>query len=671
AVILLTELIRENFRNSKLKQCFLPALGELLYLMAREEEKGEHPREGWAVPSAAYTVLMRCLREGEDRIVNHLAAKIIENVCTTRACQAQGFITGEIGPVLWYLFTHSTVDSLKITAVSALCRITRSSPGVFQSVIEKVGLTAVLNSLANGICKIQQCMLTMFSAMLSSGIHPQRLIQEKDFVTTFFRLLESPSTFIRAKAFLVLLQVLIHNREMLLLSCQARLVMYIERDSRKTTPGKEQQGGSEYLSKCLDLLIYHIVQELPGILGDILSALRNVSGRKHPSTAQAKQLKMCLPMMPVVLHLVTSQVFRAQIVTKEFLFSYGTLLEFIRSIDSGETNLDRAIGQAASEELIKTALLTFEAVTEHPSLLTVHHLTVEDCILPPLVSLVHSQNVEWRLFSLRLLSETTSLLLSHEAVAEERGESLNFSSKLLSLIREMLLPQYEHILMAPDPVPLYALKLLVALTEHSPAFVRWFYLVFVLFSQGHQDSILGNTMQTLIALLNNIVANKSTNMMLLFKEGLAHHLCNLLTEAVALYLDADDKSSTKPASALLLSLLDILQCVLVYTTNVVRQTLQAQKSGTGGDTEAAEDLLRVNEPLTDLISLLIQLLPSEDTEIFVSASQCLSLLVQLYGGNSQESMSLESMDSFAQVLKSKKDARQLKLLLRIVKRLVS
>ncbi|NWI94534.1 ULK4 kinase, partial [Pitta sordida] len=64
AVILLTELIRENFRNSKLKQCLLPALGELLYLIAVEEEKGEHPRECWAVPSAAYTVLMRCLREG-------------------------------------------------------------------------------------------------------------------------------------------------------------------------------------------------------------------------------------------------------------------------------------------------------------------------------------------------------------------------------------------------------------------------------------------------------------------------------------------------------------------------------------------------------------------------------------------------------------------------------
>ena len=50
--------------------------------------------------------------------MNHMAAKIIENVCTTFSAQAQGFITGEIGPVLWYLFKHSTVDSLRITAIS-------------------------------------------------------------------------------------------------------------------------------------------------------------------------------------------------------------------------------------------------------------------------------------------------------------------------------------------------------------------------------------------------------------------------------------------------------------------------------------------------------------------------------------------------------------------------
>ncbi|EPY83644.1 serine/threonine-protein kinase ULK4-like protein [Camelus ferus] len=444
AITLLTELIRENFRNSKLKQCLLPTLGELIYLVATQEE----------------------------RVVNHMAAKIIENVCTTFSAQAQGFITGEIGPVLWYLFKHSTVDSLRITAISALCRITRHSPTAFQNVIEKVGLNSVINSLASAICRVQQYMLTLFSAMLSCGIHLQRLIQEKDFVSTIIRLLDSPSTSIRAKAFLVLLYILIHNHEMLLFSCQARLVMYIERDSRKTTPGKEQQSGNEYLSRCLDLLIRHIVQEMPRILGDILNALANVSGRKHPSTVQAKQLKMCLPLMPVVLHLVTSQVFRPQVVTEEFLFSYGTILNHIKSVDSGETNIDGAIGPMASEEFIKITLSAFEAVIQYPILLKDYCSTVVDYILPPLVSLVQSQNVEWRLFSLRLLSETTSLLVNQDSGDGKKEAKVNSDSSLLALIRDDLLPQYEHILTEPDPVPSYALKLLVAMTEHNPSFTR-------------------------------------------------------------------------------------------------------------------------------------------------------------------------------------------------------
>nr|XP_045240937.1 serine/threonine-protein kinase ULK4 isoform X2 [Macaca fascicularis] len=676
AIVLLTELIRENFRNSKLKQCLLPTLGELIYLVATQEGKKKNPRECWAVPLAAYTVLMRCLREGEERVVNHMAAKIIENVCTTFSAQAQGFITGEIGPILWYLFRHSTADSLRITAVSALCRITRHSPAAFQNVIEKVGLNSVINSLASAICKVQQYMLTLFTAMLSCGIHLQRLIQEKDFVSTVIRLLDSPSTYIRAKAFLVLLYILIYNREMLLLSCQARLVMYIERDSRKTTPGKEQQSGNEYLSKCLDLLIRHIVQELPRILGDILNALANVSGRKHPSTVQVKQLKMCLPLMPIVLHLVTSQVFRPQVVTEEFLFSYGTILSHIKSIDSGETNIDGAIGLTASEEFIKITLSAFEAIIQYPILLKDYRCTVVDYILPPLVSLVQSQNVEWRLFSLRLLSETTSLLVNQEFGDGKEKASVDSDSNLLALIRDVLLPQYEHILVEPDPVPAYALKLLVALTEHNPTFTRLVEeskLIPLIFevTLEHQESILGNTMQSVIALLNNLVACKDSNMKLLYEQGLVSHICNLLTETATLCLDVDSKNNNEMAAALLFSLLDILHSMLTYTSGIVRLALQAQKSGSGEDTQAAEDLLLLGKPLTDLMSLLIPLLPNEDPEIFDISSKCLSILVQLYGGENPDSLSPENVEIFAHLLTSKEDPKEQKLLLRILRRMIT
>ena len=46
--------------------------------------------------------------------------------------------------------------------------------------------------------------------------------------------------------------------------------------------------------------------------------------------------------------------------------------------------------------------------------------------------------------------------------------------------------------------------------------------------------------------------------------------------------------------------------------------LKAQKSGSGGDTQAAEDLLMLSKPLTDLISLLIPLVRAH---LFVCLSE--------------------------------------------------
>ncbi|XP_064201657.1 serine/threonine-protein kinase ULK4 isoform X1 [Anguilla rostrata] len=663
-----TELVRENFRNSKLKQCLLPPLGELLYLVASQEEKRESPGGLWAVPAAAYTVLTRCLREGEELVVHHMAVKIVENVCTTVSHHAQGFITGEIGPMLWYLYTHSTVDALRVTAISALCRITRHSASAFQSVMDKVGLPAVLSSLVSGIGRVQQLMLTMFAAMLSSGAHLQRLVQDKDFVTRMIRSLESPSCMIRGKAFLVLVQVLMNNREMLLLCCNSRLVMYIERDVRKATPGREQQSSNEYLSKCLDVLIRHIVQELPGILGDVLSALGNIAGRKHPSTTQAKQLKQCLPMMGVVLHLLSSQIFRPQIVTEEFLVKFGALLHHVTSIDSSGTSLERAVGQPAAEELIRSTLSAVEAITQHPSVITPHQSAVVDSILPPLTSLAFSKNVEWRILSLRVLSEITLLLLSQETAQEGRACA---SNRLLSLITEALLPQYESLLLEPDPVPVYALKLLVSLTEHdSPVSKlieesRLLPAVFQVISE-HQVNSLSSTMQNAVALLSNLTGHRDANLQPFYQEGLVEFLHTVLMDVGALYLAGEEQTGLKGGSVLL-SLLEILHTVLRSTSTVVRQALQSER---GEDSQKAEGLLLLNKPLTDLISLLIQMLPSGEPEVYEVASQCLSLLVQLYAGNSLDCLRPGNIVSLARALEQQPLPKPQRLLLRVAKRLV-
>ncbi|XP_048880834.1 serine/threonine-protein kinase ULK4 isoform X2 [Brienomyrus brachyistius] len=684
AVSTYTELLRDNFRNSKLKQCLLPPLGELLYLIASQEEKKAPPGGLWAVTAASYTVITRCLQEREELVVNHIAAKTVEKVCSTQSHHAKAFITGDIGPMLWCLFTHSSVDPLRVTAISALCRATRHSPAVFQSVIDKVGLPAVLDGLSCSISRIQQHLLTLFAAILSSGVNVQRLVQERELVLRVSRCLESPFPAVRAKAFLVLLQVLLHNREMLLLCCNSRLVMYIERDVRKAVPEREQPSANQHLSRCLQLLIRHIVRELPAVLDDILAALGSVAGRKHPSTAQAKQLKQCLPMVSVVLQVLTSQIFRPQVVTEDFLCKFGALLNYIKSVESCETSLDNAIGQMASEELIRNTLSAVEAITQHAVLLTPHYSTVVDFILPPLASLAFSNNVEWRIVSLRVLSEVTLTLLGREEEEEGEDRAPVPSSSLLALITNTLLPQFGSLLLESDPLPVYALKLMVSLTEHSSLVNRLIEesplpaVIFRVISE-HQESPLGATMQNTMALLSNLTGQKDSALQRLHGEALVDIICSVLFKAAALYNEGEDQALVKRAHSLLLPALDVLHNVLRSTSAVVRQALQRLE--TRGEVQSAEDLLLLNKPLTELSSLLIQLvrcpsgrhlsLPGRDLEVYEEASQCLSLLVQLYGGEGLACLCPEDLQSLAWVLEVQSDPRQQRLLLRVIKRLIT
>ena len=94
-----------------------------------------------------------------------------------------------------------------------------------------------------------------------------------------------------------------------------RLVMYIERDCRRAAPqaaaaagSSAAATGSDYLTRCLELLITTLASLLPDVSREMTLALASVAGRKHPSTLQVKQLKTSLPMMPVLQHFITSQV---------------------------------------------------------------------------------------------------------------------------------------------------------------------------------------------------------------------------------------------------------------------------------------------------------------------------------------------------------------------------
>ncbi|KAF6714403.1 Serine/threonine-protein kinase ULK4 [Oryzias melastigma] len=697
AVSMLTDLLRENLRNSKLKQFLIPPLGEFLYLICSQEEKRGSPEGLWFVPAAAYTGLMRSLREGDDAIVHHMVAKVVENISTVVSGPSHPLVTTEMGSALWYLFTHSSVEAVRVTAISSLSRLTRVNPAVFLSVLDTCGPAAVMEGMGGPGARVQQHLLTaMATVLLTSTTQTRRVSQNQ--VLKVLRCLESPSAATRAKALLLLLILIQDNKQTLLYCCQNRLVLYLERDLRKAIPLRDNPGQSGYLCQCLDLLIIHLSTAAQAVMDDVLNLLRGVVGRRHPSKAQSKQMKQTLPTICVVLNLLLSQVFRAKIVTKDFLIQMGFMLNFLTTVDSSELELTNFMGATLAEELIRTTLSIVEVLSQHYTLISPYHSIVVQDLLPPLTTLAFSKNAEWSVFVLKVLSELSLVLLvqddDHTEEKEERtrqtkemeetGENTaegredgGLCGQILSLLSKSLLSRYDILLAAAEPIPLYALKLLVSLTEHNTQICRLIShgrILPMVFNLIMANSVTSGIVQTALVLLCNLSGNTVFDQQLQHHEGLIKVVVSTFSEITSLYLDGESHTGRKVNYLLLQALLELLHNILKQTSVVVRGALQSQRlSYPAAETEAAENLLVANRPLSQLSTLLIQMLPTENQEVWEESVQCLSLLVQLYAGEGHDCLSPSGLQSLSQMLRVHMQAetpRTQRTALKIIKRLI-
>ena len=294
------------------------------------------------------------------------------------------------------------------------------------------------SALSSSVTKIHQSLVTMFVMLLSTRSQMRRLVQERDLITKGIHLFDSPSMVIRGKAFLLVVALVRSNPEALLLCCQSRLVMHIERQMKRGTPLKgvspDNQG---YLTQCQSLCVSAIVDAAPGILSDVLASLDAVRGRKHPSAAQAKKLRIHLPLLSIILHLVTSHVFRVQITHEEFLINIGMLLSHVTSIDSGTTSIGSAAGPNATEDLISVVLSITEAVTQHPPILLQYHIVVTEHVLPHLATLMSSSNGDTRVLSFRMFADVASLYLDNHNLSFLSNEETSSSARKLNEVRSI------------------------------------------------------------------------------------------------------------------------------------------------------------------------------------------------------------------------------------------
>ena len=154
----------------------------------------------------------------------------------------------------------------------------------------------------------------------------------------------------------------------------------------------------------------------------ILKALDAISGRHHPPASATKQLRATLPHLSIILHVVTSQVFRPRLIDDEFLVSIGELLTYINRIDVGEINISAALGLTRLDEIVRTTFSIVEAVSQHPLLLLQYRETVVCAILPSLGSFISSSSGDNRILAMKLFSDICSLYLENEECAKSARE---------------------------------------------------------------------------------------------------------------------------------------------------------------------------------------------------------------------------------------------------------
>lgn len=245
------------------------------------------------------------------------------------------------------------------------------------------------------------------------------------------------------------------------------------------------------------------------------------------------------------------------------------------------------------------------------------------------------------------------------------------------MINDHLLPQYRLILQDQDPLPAYGLKLLLSFLERSPDIIHTVIKQELLVSlsqilQSQTGRLDRGMVLSMVGLLDCVVSAEDVDVPSLFNQGLIDSLVSLFVDAADTQND-ENAPGNETSVAMLLPLLDSLNNTLKFVSREVRKALQAKtEAGTENtsQTQLAEKLLVESRPLVDMTGVLINFLCHEDPDVRDSACRCLYLMVELFGGIYEDSLSMENMECFAEAL-STADVKKQKQLLRIIKRLLS
>ena len=151
------------------------------------------------------------------------------------------------------------------------------SPMVTQHVCDRASFSTFQQGLFSGVQKTQQSFYTIFVLMLANPNHAKQMMQDQTFNKKVVHSLESSSTILRGKVYLLLAEMCGRSTEVILWCCENRLLTFIEKDTRKILNAakdhKDHKDQVEYIQECLVVVASNIVSSVPKILEGKLSSI--------------------------------------------------------------------------------------------------------------------------------------------------------------------------------------------------------------------------------------------------------------------------------------------------------------------------------------------------------------------------------------------------------------
>ena len=530
--------------NKNVRRKAIAALGEYLFYAATQLDD-DQASGVWEIPQEAINWLLKCINPMEDEIVKFYACKAVENI--SAQSQSAGYLlaTKKTCKCLLEAFLNGGKPSFISTSAVALSNIWKLNPSLFSIVIEVINLEEFWKIAVQGQSRIQQAFVTMLNIALlnENEILLEAVNEYADVLAqTVIQCLENQSLVIRGKSLLTVVLLVKHYpvQWYTMFVSDNKFIHIIDRLTKDSY---------KYVQYGLMHFIDQINQTIPIILGLIQEDLAFATEEGDTKTLECdsivsmimerrkdfKNLTGHMTLVSLLLVSVNSGLMKNRIINEHFLSVIANILK------SCEVTMFQG-----ADEFVNAVLAIVESFSANQKSLMNNTIPTLEYILPALIKNLRSESNDVKFLSLKIFIDIIIQYINDNSIFDlqkldmsvdesnpsisQQDSTCKYTTQLMNdILINDLLSNYNYMWEETDPMPLFAIKLLSALTDRSYEFVTAIEKLGILqtviefYSFGHKR-LNRNT----IRIIKCIIENPETSLESIYEFGLIENTLNII-----------------------------------------------------------------------------------------------------------------------------------------------